>query len=538
MMHKTRQIDRETIMMRQQDFGQTLRGFRACSWLLFVSLCASTKPAAANETLAGFDNYVKAAMKQWEVPGVAVSVVKDGEIVLARGYGIGKLGEREPITSETLFPIASCTKSFTAMAIGLLCDAKKLEWDDAVQKHLSEFELCDPFLTREVSVRDLLAHRTGLELGNKLWSKNEFSPDEIMNRLRFLKPRHSFRSRFTYSNLMYLAAGKVVEKSSAKSWSEFVKSRILCPLEMRATTTQFPGEANIAWPHADLDGKVVAIRMERGFNESVAPAGTMWSTSRDMANWIQMNLARGKFGNRQVILADTLDEMHSSQVVIRGLSKGRVYPKQNFRSYGIGWFVDDIRGRKLVWHSGSRNGFVAWVAMLPEEQLGFVILSNSHRSGINFALHHRILDAYLGEPSKDWSTIVKNDYTNGWHKLLSEAKAAYEKRRQPDTKPDLQLDRYAGTYHNDLYGNAIIRSKDKALELRFGPRHITKLEHWQDNTFRAVFPNPMLESWHVTFKVLERDNVDSLRAVAAPWVPWYEDSTDLGVFHRTNADNE
>ncbi len=483
--------------------------------------------------LAGLDEYVTKTMNQWQVPGLAIAVVKDGRVVHARGFGVRKLGERKPVTADTLFPICSCTKSFTATAVGVLVDEKKLDWDDPVQKHLPEFELFDPFMTREVTLRDLLAHRTGLELGNKLWSKNEFTPDDIIRRMRFLLPKHSFRSRFSYNNLTYLVAGKVVERASGKTWGEFIKARILQPAEMLATTTSFPTESKIAWPHAELERKLQAIELERTYNESVAPAGTMWSNVGDMTNWIRLHLASGRFGERQVLQSGTLDEMHTPHIVIPAYGKGTTYPKQNFRSCGMGWFVEDYHGRKLVWHSGTGNGFVAWVALLPEEKIGFVILANAHQTGINFALHHRILDAFLGRPAKDWSSIVKNDYATGWKKMLSDAKTAHEARRRLDTRASLKLAQYAGVYESEMYGRITIQQKEQGLELRFGPRHIGPLRHWQDNTFQANFSNPMLEGWHVTFLINKDETIESLRAVEAAWAPeWHGETADLGVFER------
>lgn len=488
-------------------------------------------PVRADEQFAALDDYVSRAMQQWQVPGLAVAIVKDGEVTLARGYGVCKTGEQTRVTNDTLFAIGSCTKSFTAAAVGVLVDAKKVTWDDPVRKHLPDFELFDPFLSREATIRDLLAHRTGLERADLLWSKNEFTPDDIMCRLRHVRPKHSFRSRFTYNNLMYLAAGRIVEKVSGQPWDEFLLQSIVNPLQMQSTTFAFPADAEFVWPHAEVNGTVIALEAERNYASAIAPAGSMWSNATDMAKWIRSNLPAEENDSRLLIRPDTLREMHSPQSIIPVRDKGTRYPAKEYASYGLGWFVEDYRGKRVVRHSGARNGFIAWVAMLPRERFGFVILANSHRTGINFALHHRILDEFLGEPAKDWSTIVLDDYTNGYHRMLRESRAAWIERRQTDTRPELALPKYTGTYRNALFGDLTVRDAGNGLTLRFGSRRIATLEHWQHNTFEADFNNPVIEDWQVTFEVSGEGKVESVKAVAAPWaLAWHDDALVVGDF--------
>lgn len=508
---------------------------KLCLMAIFV-LASSTSTidvACADERFADLDSYVEEAMKLWKVPGLSIAIVMNGDVVLARGYGVCRAGEQERVTEDTLFAIASCTKSFTATAIGLLVDEKKLQWDDRVREHIPDFQLSDPFVTRETTVRDLLAHRTGLELADLLWSKDEFTSDDIMRRLRYVKPKRSFRSRFTYNNLMYLVAGQVIEKSSGRSWDKFVHESVLAPLQMNSTTMAFPVDAQIALPHGEVDGKLINIDVDQNYARAIAPAGSMWSNATDMAKWVRSNLRNKKDAPRGLLRPATLREMQSPQVIIPVRDGGTRYPAKEYSSYGLGWFVEDYRGKKLVRNGGSTNGFIAWVAMLPRERFGFVILANSHRTGINFALHHRILDEYLGEPAKDWSTIVRNDFTNGFYRMLRESRATYAKKRQTDTQPESPLPNYAGTYRNRLFGNLTIQKIDDGLRLRFGPHRIALLEHWQDNTFEAKFNNPTMADWHVTFQVTDNGDVPSVRAVAAPWaLPWYDDATVVGVFRR------
>ena len=499
---------------------------------VLVTLLANS--ARADERFSALDEYIEHARQQWRVPGLSVAIVKEGEVLLAKGYGVCKVGEPTEVTEETLFAIGSCTKSFTATAIGWLVDAGTVKWDDPVRKHVPEFELCDPFLTRETTIRDLLAHRTGLELADLLWSKGEFSSDEIIRRLRFVKPKHSFRSRFTYNNLMYLVAGRVVETVTGQSWNESVRESIIDRLEMHSTTLEPPSDPSpIAWPHGDRDGTVVSLDSDRNYAATIAPAGSIWSNATDMAKWLSANLPGEGADPHPLLRPGTLREMHSPQAIIPDRGNGTRYPRKEYASSGLGWFVEDYRGRKVVRHAGTVNGFVAWVAMLPNERFGFVILANSHRTGINFALHHRILDEFLGEPVKDWSTIVLDDYTNGFYRMLRDSRIEYAQQRRVDTKPDLPLDRYAGTFRNDLFGDLTVRPVADGLEFRFGPRRVALMEHWHRNTFEVDFDHPTIEDWHVTFAVTDDGNAESLRAVAAPWaLPWYDDATVVGDFQR------
>ena len=374
-------------------------------------------PSIAQDSATSLDETIVKAMEQWNVPGLAIAVVRGGEVELVTGYGVTEVGGRTPVTKDTLFPLASCTKPFTATVLGMLADDGKLTWDDRVQQHLPEFQLHDPFVTREVTVRDLLAHRTGLSNCNLLWSKNEFSPYEIMDRLKFVPARNSFRSRFTYNNLMYLVAGQIIEVATGESWESQVAGRILRPLQMKSTFTSCPNEGIIAQPHYESTGKATRLKLDRNYTDAIVPAGGIWSTAEDLAKWVRWNLASDRDSAVPLLRAATLAEMYSSQIVRSVYPAGTVYPKQLFAAHGLGWWLEDYRGQKLVRHGGIRNGYVTWVAMLPERDFGFVILANSQQTGINFALHHRLLDDFLKQPRKDWCTIVQGQL----HERLAES---------------------------------------------------------------------------------------------------------------------
>lgn len=455
--------------------------------LLLVAVLAQVA-LAQNGALNGFDDYVNRAMKEWEVPGVAIAIVKGDQVVLAKGYGVRKIGEPAPVDERTLFAIGSSSKAFTAASIAMLVDDGKVKWDDPVTKYLPGFEMYDPYVTRELTVRDLLTHRSGLQRGDFLWYGTELERDEILRRTRFLKPSWSLRSRFGYQNLMFLAAGQLVSRVGGKSWDEFIQQRIFTPLAMSSSSTSinaFKNVDNIAAPHAKVEEKVQVILWRN--IDNIAPAGSINSNVVDMAQWVRLQLGQGTFQNKRIFSAAASKEMHASQTVIRFEPPySMFYPEAHFLNYGLGWFLSDYRGRKVVEHGGAIDGMRAQVALIPEEKLGLVVLSNMNGSALPVALMYRIFDSFLGAPQRDWSAeLLKTAKT-----LEQQGKAAEKKQeseRVAGTNPSVALEKYAGTYRNDLYGNVKIAFSNGKLNLRYGPAFTGDLEHWHYDTFRARF---------------------------------------------------
>ena len=474
-------------------------------------------------------------MARWEVPGLALAIVKDGKLVHSRGYGVRKLGAAAAVDAETVFPIASCTKAFTAAAIAKLVDQEKLRWDDPIAEHLPQLRLAKPDLTSKVTIRHGLAHRTGLPTANMLWRSGGFGSDEILARLRWLKPVAAPGERFVYNNNLYLVLGKIVEQASGRKWNDFLRSELLEPLGMKSTapdSSGVRGRENIAAPHATDAGKVE--RIEPYCPDAIAPAGAIHSSVLDMAQWLKMQLAGGQVDGQRILSAARAEEMHTAPHALKAEAPPdpRV-PRAPISNYGLGWFYNDYAGRKVVEHSGTQTGFVAWVAMMPAERLGLVILANHHRTGLNSALRSWIFDAFLKRPERDWSEAVRTDYAGGYQRLLREAKAQFDAKRPPASHPSRPLSEYAGDYESKLYGLLRVVAKDDKLRLRFGTRFDGGLEHWQNNSFRVMFPNPRLDDWLVTFTVGESE-VTALRVKESPWAPaWYDDADDLGEFRRS-----
>ena len=480
--------------------------------LLLVAVFAQVALAQnGHSSLNGFEDYVRKAMKEWEVPGVAVAIVKGDQIVLAKGYGVRKVGEAAVVDERTLFAIGSSSKAFTAAAIAILVDQGKVKWDDPVTKYLPGFEMYDPYVTRELTVRDLLTHRSGLQRGDFLWYGSEIDRDEILRRARFLKPSWSLRSTFGYQNIMYLAAGQLIAKVSGKTWDEFIQQRIFAPLSMSASSTSisaFKTADNVSSPHAKVDEKVQVISWRN--IDNIAPAGSINSNVLDMAQWVRLQLDQGSIQNNRVFSAAAAKEMHASQTIIRFEPPyAMYYPEAHFLNYGMGWFLSDYRGRKVVEHGGAIDGMRAQVALIPEEKLGLVILSNLNGSALPVALMYRIFDSFLGAPPRDWSAdLLKTTKT-----LEQQGKAA-EKKQESDrttgTKPSVALDKYAGTYRNDLYGDIKVTNTDAKLNFRFGPAFTSDLEHWHYDTFRARFFAAGDAKIFVTFALNTQGKVETL----------------------------
>ena len=477
--------------------------------LLFIG---SFSAVAQDAPIAGLDDYVNKAIKDWDVPGVAIAIVKDDKIVFAKGYGVREIGKPDKVDERTIFAIGSSSKAFTAATIAMLVDEGKLKWDDPATKYLPGFQVYDPVVTREMTVRDLLTHRVGLERGDLLWYATEYNRGDVLNRIRYLKPSSSLRSKFGYQNIMYLAAGQIVPSVTGKEWDDFVRERIFMPIGMTASSTSISplaGSNNVAAPHSKFDDKLTAIPYRK--IDNIGPAGSINSNVVDMAQWVRLQLNNGKFDGKQLISPASINEMQMPQTIIRleGQMK-MLYPQAHFLSYGMGWFLSDYRGRKLVEHGGSIDGMRALVAMLPEEKLGVVILTNLSGTILSVPLSYRIFDAYLGaQPQRDWSA----EMLKTMNALLEQGKAAaakQESERVKDTKPSLALEKYAGDYQNEMYGDTKIVTENGKLVLKRGAYFTGDLEHWHYDTFRVTWRDRQQGKGFINFRLNSQGKVEAM----------------------------
>jgi CubicO group peptidase (beta-lactamase class C family) len=458
---------------------------------------AQFAPAATLPDLRELDRAIAEARVAWGVPGLAVAIVDDGEVVLARGYGVRELGGAEPIGEHTLFAIASNTKAFTAAALAILVDEGALSWDDRVRDHLPWFDLYDPYVSSEMRVRDLLSHRSGLGTfsGDLLWYGTGYSAEEVVRRAAELDPAGPFRASYGYSNLMFIAAGLLVPAVTGESWRDFVRTRILEPLGMERTVTSvdsLPRRGDVATPHGfDWDGELRAYPWYDW--EAMTAAGGIVSSVSEMARWLELQLGRGEIEGRRIWSAEAAEEMwalHTPQAV--GASTRERYPSTHFRGYGLGWALMDYRGRKVLSHGGGYDGMFSRVVVVPEEGLGVVILTNAMTS-VQTALGYHILDAYLGGQDRDWSALSLDEWRSA-HAAERERRHAAVRRGVEGTSPSLALGGYAGTYMSELYGDVEVALEDGGLVLRMvpAPDLVADLVHLQHDTFvltwRRDFP--------------------------------------------------
>jgi CubicO group peptidase (beta-lactamase class C family) len=476
--------------------------------LVLLSLAgAAAAPALAKPRpappLAGLDAYVARTLKEFGVPGMAVAVVKDGQVVLAKGYGVRRAGEPAPVDADTLFGIASNTKAFTCAALSILVEEGKLAWDDPVTKYLPEFQMYDPWVTREVTVRDLVTHRAGLGLGGgdlMWWPPTTFTRREIVRGIRWVRPASSLRSRYAYNNVAFVAAGEVVAAVAGASWDDFVERRILAPIGMsRTTTTVAAGAGNEAAPHLEVKG-VVAPVAAMDFANAGAAAGVRSSAS-DMARWLGMLLecSPGKeapSGRTCPLKPESIRRLWSAQTV-QGTPDppaGLEALKADFAAYGLGFGLRDYRGRKVVSHTGGLPGYVSLVALVPEERLGLVVLTNQEENGAFEAVRYRVFDEYLGAPVPpvDWIAAFRKRAEEE-RKKAEEAVAKAAAARDAASRPSLALAKYAGRYRDAWYGDVTIAEEVGRLVLSMTrtPGMVADLEHWQHDTFVA--------RWRVAF---------------------------------------
>lgn len=470
--------------------------------LLCLALGLPAQVAAQRGPLRGLDRYIQQEMPKWGIPGLAIAVVKNGEVVYAEGFGVRDVRTGEPVDENTIFAIGSASKAFTAAAVADLVDKDMLEWDDPATKHLPGFQVYDPYVSRELTVRDLLSHRSGLLRGDQLWYATELSREEILERVRFQEPTSSFRSQFGYNNNMFLAAGQVVLAETGKTWDEYLREEFFTPLGMeRSTTSTLPLSSmqNVAQPHQEIDGEVRAIEWRN--IDNIGPAGSINSSVMEMTNWLKLQLAKGDFEGREILSDSVVAVMHEPHTLIRRTGGWELMtPGSNFMAYGLGWFLNDYRGRKVVQHGGNIDGMHALVGMLPEENLGIVVLTNRSPNYLTYALMYRVFDSYLGGTKKDWSAELRT----GFKRLMEQAEAQrrqMEEARVSGTQPSLKPEGYTGTFTHPMYGEVVVRREGEQLVLRRGPNFVGDLEHWHYDTFRVDWRNDSLGKTFVTFQI-------------------------------------
>ncbi len=464
--------------------------------------------------LTGFDANVRRALREWRVPGAAVVVVKDGEVVLCKGYGYRNLKKRLPVTPDTVFPIASVSKAFTTMALGMLVDEGKLDWDKPVRDYLPDFQLHDAVATERATPRDLACHRTGVPRHDRTWYYTNYDRHDLVKRLRHLPPSKDFRSYYQYNNMMYTTCGVLIERTSGKTWEEFTSERILGPLGMAHTSfhvNDIRKLPDVSLAYMERKGKLREVPYKP--LDGVTACGAINSSVNDMKEWLRLHLNKGKVGRKALVKEATLAEMHAPQVVVAGPYP---HPEIPLASYGLGWSVSPYRGVVRVSHSGGIDGFSTRLSFLPSLGVGVVVLTNRSGNPVSSLLEFDIFDRVLGGERVNWNARFKKE------RRVAEKREKEEKRkdaaeRVKRTRPSHALAEYAGRYEHAGYGAIEVAYKGRKLYARYELLDGT-LEHYHYDTF--VLHDPHRDwSMKVSFTTGADGNIAGMAAPMEPALP-------------------
>lgn len=449
-------------------------------------------------TSAQIDQVAERALKAFDVPGMAVAVIKDGKLVHAKGYGVRSLNTMQKVDENTLFGIASNSKAFTTAALGILVDEGKIHWDDQVIDYIPEFRIYDPYVTNAFTIRDLLTHRSGLGLGAGdlmiFPDSSNFSVSDIIHNLRYLKPVSGFRTKFDYDNLLYIVAGEVVARVSGMSWQQFIETRMMAPLQMTQSAASFnrlKSTSNVIDAHAPVNGKVQVIK--RDFSTTADAAGGIYSNLTDLSKWLIMQMNNGKYGDNleKTLFSESVhDQMWMPQTIIqlneRTRGKTALIYNTHFGAYGLGWFLSDVKGYKQIQHSGGLAGIVTLITLIPEMKLGIIVLTNQQSGAALNAVTNSIKDGYLGITGNDWVKMMQDatqhaqaeadKIENNVDQLVNA-----DHNTQGPVKPEL----YLGSYSDKWFGDVIVSQKDSKLWLASvrSPRLRGQLLPYKGSTF-------------------------------------------------------
>lgn len=459
--------------------------------LTLLTLLLSVVYTNAQIDKAAVDKYFQQAQQDWKIPGMAIGIIQDGEIVLAKGYGTLAHNQSTPVDEHSLFAIASNTKAFVATAIGMLVEEEKLSWDDKVVDILPYFQLYDNYVTQHTTVEDVLCHRVGLGTfsGDEIWYKSEYSAQEVIKKAALLPPAYDFRDGYGYSNIMFFVAGEIIEAVSGQTWAEYIQTHILTPLDMQRTQTSIVPLAqmkNVASPHkANFKGVGENPQTIPWVNwDNMGAAGGIISSVDDMLKWLQLQINHGQWNDKNIFKPNTQIKLwtpHNSFPVSNRTKE--TYPTRHISAYGLGWGIADDGGHMIYSHGGGYDGMYSKVMVMPEQKFAMVVLTNSMK-GISNNLVNYVLDDYFNRPQQDWSQRGIEREKEGRANRLK-AITDRQTKRLKNTQPSLALSSYTGTYHDPLFGDILIKEKDNQLQLEFpkAPALNASLQHWHLDVF-------------------------------------------------------
>jgi CubicO group peptidase (beta-lactamase class C family) len=485
---------------------------------LAISPLIAQRAAAPTTAPADLDAYVARVLRTFDVPGMAVTIVKDGRVLVAKGFGVRTLGDTSRVNAATRFGIASNSKAFTATALAMLVDEGKLDWDAPVVKYLPQFALSDPYVTRQITIRDLLVHRSGLGLGAGdllWWPTSTYTRQQIMYRLRDIPLSTSFRSAYAYDNVLYLVAGEVIAAVTGRTWEEFVEARILTPLGMTQSTARHSDAStigNVASTHAVVDGKLQRVKPMTSDNTN--PAGGINTGADDMAKWLIAQLDSGRTGTTRLWSQRAQQELWTG---VTPMSMGpRIGPLADvlpqFRLYALGFDVQDYRGVKIATHTGGLPGYVSEVTFVPSLKLGIAVLTNQESGAAFRAVTYRMLDHFMGAGATDWRGMF--DSLSRQRPTAASASAGSVSVRDSTSRPSLPIARYAGRFTDAWYGDVTVSYNDGKLSMQMvpTPELVGELQHWQFDTFVVRWKDRSLRAdAFITFQLAPDGQVESAR---------------------------
>lgn len=501
----------------------------------FAQLIKQGKPGL--DTLEGFDDFVKALMVEWRVPGVSIAIVRNGRIALLKGYGYRDVQKKLPVTPQTLMPIGSNTKAFTASVLGTLVDEKKLEWDKPVREYLTNFRLSDEVAERLTTARDLMSHRTGLPRHDALYYGRTYTRQEVYNRLRYLDFNRTFRQRWQYNNLMVTVAGVLAERITNKTWEELVRERLFIPLGMTRsnfTIADITKSDDYATPYGDVAGVATTIPFRD--IESVGPAGSINSSAEELIRFVQMQIDKGTYGGKQILSKTVVTDMQYPQVNMnRGQPLTRISDEDEgadglgMSGYGLGLSVTTYRGRKLLYHGGGIDGFITDMAWLPNERIGVVVLTNWGEFGpLPSIIERNLFDRFLGLDQVDWNARSKKYFA----RIAKEFATPSKPETYAPTSPSHQIIDYAGTYSHPGYGIISVISDAGVLVAKLD--HLDEpipLEHDRYDVFRPKLPKvTTISRWAGRRLAFYSDSKGKINRLT---IPMEGDVADI-IFNRIN----
>lgn len=439
------------------------------------------------------NRYVEQALQNWQIPGVAVLVVKDNQVVVSKGFGVLENGKQTKVDENTLFMIASNTKAFTGTSMAILESEGKCSLDDKVQKYLPDFTMKDPWVAQHLTLTDVMSHRIGMETfqGDFMYWESDLTSEQVIKKFGQLTPAFDFRTKWGYCNAGFLIAGKCLEKIEGRSWDQYVKEKLIDPLDMTRTlvlTSQTDQATNIAAAHTLVDGKLQVIPHCK--IDNLAPAASISSSVNDMSHWIIALLDSGRYNGKQVIPFAAIKKAQYPRSIERRAS--HPFNTSHYALYGLGWDMRDYEGREIISHTGGVDGFVTSVTLLPEEKLGIVVLTNTDANAFYEALKWEIIDAYLGLPYRDYSEFYRKRYA-----MMQKTDQAMVDswRETAASKPDMPvaISKFEGSYTHEVYGKAWLKAEKGhlILTLEHHPNLTAKLEYIGDNNFLCTYSQPM-----------------------------------------------